>query len=172
MTGLIYGNLALDLAYLKAVQHGRGQVKLQQARYQPLILPSLVTCARREMNVVVSWQDRQGEYMASIEAHQLYPTYTHYQVTSALSDSTKDKTLNILCTITLAEAQTLRPRPHQEVALTYLTPLDFALAFARHNQEGMEIDELVWQGMVALSKQVLVEASETSRRRGAGEAAG
>ena len=37
--GLVYGSLAIDLAYLKALQSGFALAKLQQAHHRRLIIP-------------------------------------------------------------------------------------------------------------------------------------
>ncbi len=52
-----------------------------------------------------------------------------------------------------------------------LLPDDFAHNYQYHNEFGVEVDEMVWSKFVTLSKNALVEATEESRRRGAGEQA-
>ncbi len=169
--GLLYGNLALDLAYLKALQSGFAVVKLQQAYHQQLIIPNLVTCARRGMNVVAYWRDGSREHLATIQAQQEYPHYCAYELAEPSGDSPETQTLSILCTANFTlRQQYIATLPVKAPALC-MTPDNFTARYQHHNEAGIDIDEAVWAQLVALSKHVMVEATELSRTRGAGETA-
>ncbi len=165
--GLIYGSLALDLAYLKALQSGFAWVKLQQAHHCQLILPSLVQCTHRGMNVAVFWHDKQQAHVATIQAAWQYPHYAIYP--SALPDSQQNPpTLSILCTTNFALTPQIPASSPAQSPLFCMTPADFAAHYQQHNEAGLDIDEAIWTQLVALSKNVLVASTKLSRLQGAG----
>jgi hypothetical protein len=47
--------------------------------------------------------------------------------------------------------------------------VDFQEQYDFHIKYGISIDDAQWQQLVSLSKNILVEATETSRLKGAGE---
>ncbi|MEM7131219.1 MAG: DUF3726 domain-containing protein [Chloroflexota bacterium] len=186
--GLIYGSLALDLAYLKALSVGFAVVTLIRAQHCQLIIPHIVQSTRRGANIVASWCEGNQEHVITMALGEKYPYYT---VTQRAAQSTSQsagqsnsqpgsesnnqqhaQTLSILCTTNVAFSQTFPNRGSGHSPLRCITPDDFATFYQYHNEVGIEINESLWAKLVALSRNVLVESTALSRLQGAGELSG
>lgn len=157
--GLIYGSLALDLAYLKAKPSGKGKVILKNGRFPQLLLPHLPSVAQRGFYGRLQWPENTRKFMAIIAPQAPYPTLYELIDPVELPDE-------IIITCTNAPFTT--PDAPQRIK----TPAQFEACCLRHIENGLTVKTAVWQQLVRLSKNILVEATETSRTKGAGEDAG
>ncbi|MEM7032670.1 MAG: hypothetical protein AAF629_24160, partial [Chloroflexota bacterium] len=169
--GLLYGSLAVDLAYLKAMQAGFAHIKLKQAKYRQLIIPSLVAVAQRGVHLAVFWQESGQHHQLTVDAHADYPCYWIYDIDSTVHQPPNAQTLSILCSPNMALKQPLDVAQSGYALTSCLNPDDFATNYAYHNERGLDIDVDIWQQLITLSKAVLVESTALSRLRGAGELA-
>ena len=160
----VCGGLAVDLAYTKALHQGMAMVELVGSPAPRLVIRSLLDCARRGMNALAHWRDKDlRQHLVTVEAGGAYPAYQLLAASEPGSGMAGASPVTIVCSrgITL-EASTTTP------VLMRLAPEDFAERYRRALVEGIEVDEILWQRLVELSRNVLVESTEESRRRGAG----
>lgn len=150
--GLLYSGLALNFVLYLLDPAGSSTLTLQNAPYPFLILSGLTTLAKAGVTCTVSWQN--GAESATLASIKAYETYPH---------------VNLPVRTTTVQTLTLQGRrePSQaQKAETLSHPL--RERYEQSSQFGLEMSERVWARLKALSKQVLVPASEQSRR-GAGE---
>jgi LDH2 family malate/lactate/ureidoglycolate dehydrogenase len=158
--GLIYGSLALDLAALKAKNQAAVVIKLVNAANPQLIMPSLPHCAGAGLNVLVTWQVTDQNFVVFMAANEKYPTVATFSANTAAADSD----LTIVCGLAVSFSL-----PTESNSNILIRPVDFQEQYDFHIKYGISIDDAQWQQLVSLSKNILVEATETSRLKGAGE---
>lgn len=172
---LACGSLAADLAYAKARQKGLAVVKLGNCYNRRLMLGYLPRCARRGMNLIAFWRDREEpvvvEQVVSIRAYEAYPTLLLYQVEDPEEVHTPNRSVTLIGSPHFSMLQRLYPDPEEATLLEVLHPEDFEHESRHVFDHGMEVDEELWQWLRDLSARTLVESTEESRTRGAGEAA-
>ena len=158
--GLIYGSLALDLAVVKAEKQPTAVVQLINARHPKLIIPSLPRCAEQGLNVLVTWQEAAQNIIGSIGSGEKYPTVRAYSNETAAPDGS----VTIVCgtAVAFSPSSTITP-------IQIITPTIFEDYYNNHIDQGIPVKDSQWQQLVKLSKNILVEATASSRRKGAGE---
>lgn len=170
---LVCGSLAADLVYTKARRRGLAVVKLQNCYNRRLMLGYLARCARRGMNMLAFWRDREEpsviEQVVSIRAWEDHPTLLLYQVDDRDEQLARNRSVTLIGSPHFSMLQALHPDPEDAKLLEMLAPEDFERQSRRVWDEGMEVDEGLWQRLKELSARMLVEATELSRLRGAGE---
>jgi len=173
---LVCGSLVADLAYAKARRKGLAVVKLRDCHNRILMLGYLARCARRGMNLMAFWRNSEDpvvvEQVVSIRAYEEYPTLLLYQVEDPDDTYTRNRSVTLLASPHFSMLQALYPDPEEATLLQVLGPEDFERQSRRVLEQGMEVDDDLWQRLKDLSALNLVESSETSRQRGAGEAGG
>ncbi|MDX1655076.1 MAG: DUF3726 domain-containing protein [Candidatus Competibacteraceae bacterium] len=160
----VCGALAVDLAYTKALHRGMAVVELVGSPAPKLVIRSLLDCARRGVNVLARWRDAAArEHLATVEAGESYPAYRLLEAGKSGFGAVGASPITIVCSQRFSlKADDTGP------GLIRLTPHDFAGRYRRALAEGIEVEEALWQRLVNLSRNVLVESTEQSRRRGAG----
>lgn len=172
---LTCGSLAADLVYTRARRKGLAVVKVQECHNRKLMLGYLARCARRGMSMMAFWRNSQAplvtEQVVSIRAWEEYPTLLLYQVEDRDDRLTRNHSVTLIASPHFAMLQSLHPGPEEATLLQVLGPEDFEQQSRRVWSEGLEVDEELWARLKALADRMLVEESEESRRRGAGEGA-
>ncbi|MGI9289388.1 MAG: Ldh family oxidoreductase [Pseudomonadales bacterium] len=168
---LICGSQAVDLAYAKAHNVGFGAVQLINCHNRKMIIERLVNTARRGMACVAYWHahDSSAEYsVVSIEAHAEHPTYLEYA--AAGSEVETEQSMIILCGSRLAVLQeyVADVLPASSGNLVSVTPEGMKSSRQCALEHGIDMDVTLSNLLGTLIKNVLVEATETSRA-GAGE---
>jgi len=167
------GSLAADLVYAKARRKGLAVVKIRNCYNRRLMLGYLARCARRGMSLMSFWRDRDApdviEQVVSLRAYEDFPTLLRYRIEDRDDTLTRNRSVTLIASPHFAMLQSLHPDPEEATLLESVTPEDFAAQSQRVWQEGLEVDEAVWARLKELSGHTLVEPSEISRRRGAGE---
>lgn len=170
---LTCGSLAADLVYARARRKGLAVVKVQNCHNRKLMLGYLARCARRGMSMMAFWRDSQApvviEQVVSIRAREEYPTLLLYQVEDRDDRLTRNHSVTLIASPHFAMLQSLHPDPEEAGLLQELGPGDFERQSRRVWNEGLEVDEELWARLKTLAGRMLVEESEESRRRGAGE---
>ncbi len=170
---LVVGSLAADLAYAKARRKGLSVVKVQNCYNRILMLGYLARCARRGMNLLAFWRNSEDpvvvEQVVSIRAYEEYPTLLLYEVEDPDDNLTRNRSVTLVASPHFSMLQSLHPNPDEANLLQVLDPEDFQRQSRRVLDEGMEVDEDLWARLKDLSALTLVEATEASRLRGAGE---
>lgn len=170
---LTCGSLAADLVYARARRKGLAVVKVQNCHNRKLMLGYLARCARRGMSMMAFWRDSQApvviEQVVSIRAWEEYPTLLLYQVEDRDDRLARNHSVTLIASPHFAMLQSLHPAPEEASLLQELVPEDFERQSRRVWNEGLEVDEELWARLKMLADRMLVEESEESRRRGAGE---
>lgn len=170
---LVCGSVAADLAYTKAKRKGLAVVKVQNCFNRKLMLGYLARCARRGMSMMAFWRDAEDpvvvEQVVSIRAYEEYPTLLLYQIDDRDDNLTRNRSVTLLASPHFAMLQSLHPDPEEATLLESLGPEDFEKQSKRVWTEGLEVDDELWARLKELSNRTLVEETEQSRRRGAGE---
>lgn len=170
---LVCGSLSADLVYAKARRKGLAVVKLQNVHNRILMLGYLARCARRGMNLMAFWRNSEHpvvvEQVVSIRAYEEYPTLLLYEVEDPDDTLTRNRSITLIASPHFAMLQSLHPNPDEATLLQVLGPEDFQRQSRRVFASGMEVDDAVWNRLKELSALTLVESTETSRQRGAGE---
>lgn len=172
---LVCGSMAADLAYARARRKGLAVVKVPHCHNRLLMLGSLARCARRGMNMLAFWHNREAprvvEQVVSIRAGEDYPTLLLYEVDDRDDTYTRNHSVTVMASPNFDLAPSLHPDPDGVTLLRVLEPDSFRAQSKRVLREGMEVDEALWKRLKALSSSLLVEETEASRERGAGERA-
>jgi len=170
---LVCGSLAADLVYAKARRKGLAVVKLQNCYNRILMLGYLARCARRGMNLLAFWRNSENpkvvEQVVSIRAYEEYPTLLLYEVEDPDDTFTRNRSVTLIASPHFSMLQALYPDPEEATLLQVLGPDDFQRQSRHVLDHGMEVDDALWQRLKDLSALTLVESSEDSRARGAGE---
>jgi LDH2 family malate/lactate/ureidoglycolate dehydrogenase len=157
---LACGSLGAELACTKALEQGLGMVEITAMAEPRVLLRCLVDCARRGLHAMAHWHDDAGhEHLADVSAGADYPTY---QILAGQAGA-EPGSARLVCTRGFA----LTPVSRSPV-LFHLGPDDFARRCREALSTGIEVADSTWTQLGALAKKVLVEATEESRRRGAG----
>lgn len=168
---MICGSQAMDLAYAKARNIGLGRVQLSNCHNRKFIIERLVNTARRGMACMAYWRHSGGAAVYSvvgIDAGEEYPTYV--ECAAEQCEVENDPSLFILCGPSFSALQEyLRDTlPDSSGDIVRVTPEAMAFSYSSTLEHGIEIDVSLWESLEKLVKNVLVEATETSRA-GAGE---
>lgn len=173
---LTCGSLAADLVYARARRKGLAVVKVHNCYNRKLMLGYLARCARRGMSMLAFWRNSQApvavEQVVSIRAFEEYPTLLLYQVEDRDERLARNHSVTLMASPHFAMLQSLHPDPEEATLLQVLEPADFERQSERVWKQGLEVDEAVWAQLKKLAERTLVEETEQSRRRGAGEDAG
>ena len=168
---LVYGGQAVDLAYTKVRNIDFGAVHLINCHNRKMIIERLVNAARRGMACVAYWRSSSGPTaftLVSIDAHAEYPNYVEY--TTQDYDAENKQSLVILCGSNLSALQEYVTDflPVSSGSVASATPEAMESSYKRALEHGIEMDITLWESLEKLIKNVLVEATESSRA-GAGE---
>ncbi|MCU1761085.1 DUF3726 domain-containing protein [Pseudomonas sp. 14P_8.1_Bac3] len=150
---------AIELGVSKALRGGSALIRIRHCHNRLLLLGYLARCADQGLNFCVYWRDARQERVATLSAGQLIPSL-RVQALPQPADS-DEQSINVL----ISRHFTLLPRLSAEgidPEITRPSP-------ARRLADGLEVDDEVWSMLKKLGEQVLVESTEESRRRGAGE---
>jgi len=175
---LFIGPTPLDIGYAQAIAQQQTTLKIKQCRHPLFLLAYMIRCARRGVNLAARWYEPTLHLrtIVTIDAGASFPTISQY-----LADGEKepllipsrevvDLTLSFAANSPLVAADLRAPRQQKELMETY-SPAHFAAQRRHHIESGIWVDAATWAAVQEIGKLVLVEATEKSRQRGAGEAA-
>ncbi|MDZ7786630.1 MAG: Ldh family oxidoreductase [Halofilum sp. (in: g-proteobacteria)] len=174
-SALLMGSLAVDLVYAKARRKGLAVVKIQDCHDRRLMLGYLARCARRGMNLLAFWRNSEDpvvvEQVVSMRAWEEFPTLLLYQIDDRDDNLRRNRSVTLVASPHFSMLQSLHPDPEEATLLEALGPADFEGKSRKVWESGLEVDDDVWARLKGLAARTLVAASESSRRRGAGEGA-
>ena len=172
---LLCGSLAADLAYAKARRKGLSVVKIHDCYNRKLMMGYLARCARRGMNLMAFWRNSEDpvvvEQVVSIRAYEDYPTLLLYQIEDQDDTLTRNRSVTLIASPHFSMLQSLHPDPEEATLQQVVRPEDFERQSNRVWEDGLQVEDDVWNRLKELSGRTLVEATEESRNRGAGEGA-
>jgi len=165
-SSLFSGPSATDFAYLAAMEKGDGAVSLKNCQHPMLLLAFLSRYAQRGMHSLTQWQEQDHTRSVVFVADQPLPTI--YRANSERLDK-NDNVSGELYTDVMIRFSSRSPFSAPSDAEIHYSPTQLQEQRTEHLEQGIEIDERLWAQLQHLAKRVLVEATEESRQRGAGE---
>jgi LDH2 family malate/lactate/ureidoglycolate dehydrogenase len=142
---------AVELGVSKALRGGSAVIRIRHCHNRILLLGYLARCADQGLNFCAYWRDARQELVSTFSAGDSQPSLRVHDLPQPAMDD--EQSINVL----ISRHFTLLPCP----GLT-----------TRHYHTfvgGLEVDDEVWARLKKLGERVLVESTEESRRRGAGE---
>lgn len=168
------GSLAADLACTRALETGLGIVRLRGCRDRSFILGYLARCARRGHHIAAFWCT--GEPRRAIQnvgvalADERLPVFRRFRADGGGEQEADTDTLTLMATRDFAMLPAA-PADHSAIELLEMvTAEEFDARSRRAWDQGVDVDRWVWQELKSLADRKLVEATDASRARGAGEA--
>jgi LDH2 family malate/lactate/ureidoglycolate dehydrogenase len=160
-SSLLSSRLAADLAYVKAKKNGISAVEVTNSRGFVWLVQNTVQIAKRGMECSVSWSDEHGDYFAIMKPDMGQPL-----ISRKSSASNEEKTsFMIIC----AEPGSLSFNVSEKTVILQPDVIEERWHSAMKN--GQEVDNMIWNKLAQVASRVLVEATELSRLKGAGEMA-
>jgi LDH2 family malate/lactate/ureidoglycolate dehydrogenase len=156
---------AVELGIGKALRTGSASVRIRHCHNRLLLLGYLARCTDQGLNYCVHWRDAQQQWLATFGAGQSSPSLQVH--TSVQPDQSDEQSINVL----ISRHFQLLPAPNEQATAPDLN-LDWQLladTATRQRSTGLEVNANVWAALKKLGERVLVESTEESRRRGAGE---
>ena len=169
-SALFAGPLLAELGAAETLENGCAAIKVFNCRYPLLLLGLATSYARRGIGMEVWWHiDLASQKMVrfAIEPNEMYPTLKNDGAEDALLCDAYNPVALIFST-----QPTTPTTPKRQPPRSVITPADFAQRFVNRRDRGIEIQDAPWTILNQYAKNILVEATEESRRRGAGEDGG
>lgn len=169
---ILIGPPVLDYAYAHTARHGASTLTLRNC-YDPLFLTAyMIRCAQRGMNLAANWDGTQivicaGESTPLITQQLLAGEKA---VGPICSREPADVTLHLATNAPIDLSTLALPQELDSVRQEY-PPAHFAAQRQHYIENGIQVDAELWANVQEIGKLVLVEATEESRQRGAGDAA-
>ncbi len=169
---LVCGGEAVDLAYTQVRHSGFGAVQLRNCRNRKLIIERLVnTAKRRGMAGVAYWRQSANTAVycvVSIAAHAQYPTYREYLGAERPTHSEQSMFILFGPDVSVLQEQVAAIVPVSSRKIANVDPRAMASAYQNALEYGIDMHATLWESLQTLIKNVLVEATATSRA-GAGD---
>jgi LDH2 family malate/lactate/ureidoglycolate dehydrogenase len=142
---------AVELGASKALRGGSALIRIRHCHNRILLLGYLARCTDQGLNFCVYWRDTRQELVATFSAGDSQPSLRVHDLPQPAMDD--EQSINVL----ISRHFTLLPR------------LGLTSRQSQMSMGGLEVDAEVWARLKKLGERVLVESTEESRRRGAGE---
>ncbi|MNP12500.1 hypothetical protein D3C76_1047340 [compost metagenome] len=156
---------AVELGIGKALATGSASVRIRHCHNRLLLLGYLGRCNEQGLNFCVHWRDARQQWLATFGAGQSSPSLqVHDLEQPAQAD---EQSVNVLMSrhFNLLPAAN-GPDAKPQVNLGWQ---DLAGTAEHQRRTGLAVEDAVWATLKKLGERVLVESTEESRRRGAGE---
>lgn len=169
---MLIGPPALDYAYAKATHNGQFTLTLRNCRHPLSLIAHMIRCAQRGVHLAAQWPQNQ----VAICSGESTPTLIQWvadgdkAMVPICSRQPADVTLILATDAPIDLSKLALPHTPRSSRREY-TPAHFAAQRQHHIESGIQVDATLWANIEEIGKLVLVEATEESRRRGAGEAA-
>ena len=177
-SALFLGPAVLDYGFVQAISQHQTTLTVEKCRHPLSLIAYIIRCAKRGVSLAAQWHEPalQRETTITVDAESSFPTVTQYfpkgekEPSLICSDEVVDLTLSFTTNHSLASADLVVPQG-QYGAMKVYSPAHFEAQWRHHTEEGILVDAAPWAAVQEIGKLVLVEATEESRQRGAGEAA-
>lgn len=156
---VIYGGLAVDIAYLNALHKGSFSMHIKNGWHPYLLFPSVVTCGQRGMNLIVDWFENGLYHLITMSAGADCPHYEIYQAENGVI-SPSSLGISLLCASELGPIRDATKRLKQHKQIFSMTSRDFKHSYQHHLEQGLEIDSGIWAELAKLSEACLVELDQ------------
>lgn len=162
---LLCGSQTVRLACALARQHGSAQVQLDNCHNRRFLVQRLVSAAQSDSALVAYWVEGNSAFKLSIEPGAKQPIYSAY----ASPGLSADQSLMIFVGNDLASVEeTFSTVIKLGPVVETISPDAMINSYNDMLEQGIEIDDNLWNELDNLVARVLVESTESSRA-GAGE---
>lgn len=156
---------AVELGIAKAMRTGAASIRIRHCHNRVLLLGYLARCSEQGLNFCAYWRDARQQWLATFGAGQSSPSLQVHDLAQPAQPD--EQSINVL----ISRHFNLLPAPAEPSTAPRLNLGWQALADTAASQRasGLVVDDDVWATLKKLGERVLVESTEESRRRGAGE---
>ena len=165
-SALFWGPLLVEWGVMKALEGGAVTMEVHNYRHPIMLLGLVARYARRGVGMEIRWG---GELAQSTVCLSISPDKTYPVVMAGSMETMFRIESNEPLMLSFAAE---RARIVDTLALPLFVPTDFAESFNHQRNNGIEIEDAHWKSLNHYAKNILVEATDESRRRGAGESGG
>ncbi|MFW3613911.1 Ldh family oxidoreductase [Billgrantia antri] len=158
-------SLATELGYAKARARGLSVVKIRRCHNRQLIMGYLARLAGRGINITAFWRNAQEpltEQVVGFRAGHATPEVRVYSVREVPEENEPNDGI----TLVMANHVELLPSlgaDHDLDLLARHSESELLACRQRALQDGIEVEEAIWERLKTLAQRLLVEASEASR---------
>lgn len=171
-SSLLSGRIAVDIAFTKALETGLGIVHVKNSRGSDVLIQNAVQAGKRGMSCVIHWMEEDSQTWAMVFSEKNQPYVSKEMLSHRLERKQTDSFL-VICsyTVPLSHVVDLMTGNEKKETIKIIRPEQIQALWDEANKQGKEIDVEVWAKLDGVASRVLVEATELSRQRGAGEEA-
>lgn len=171
-SSLLSGRVALDLAFSKAVEMGIGIAQVQNSRGSNALIQNAVQAGKRGMGCVIHWMEKNSQTWAVMLPGDKQP-YVRQETLLHPREAKQTNSFLMICADAthFAAFSTLLAGNDEKANAKLIRPEQIQAKWDEANRQGKEIDPVIWAELDQVASRVLVEATEQSRQRGAGEEA-
>jgi LDH2 family malate/lactate/ureidoglycolate dehydrogenase len=168
------GGAAVDLALSEALQTGIATLRLEHCHNRIFILQPLAERASRGMNCMAHWQVAGAPVLEHLAIFRAGDSYPNYLVWESLEPAAmhRDDTLTLVCSDAIEALEDYKEQycSSGTPSLAQVSVAEFQDNERCSMDQGIAVDDAVWQRLCLLGERVLVASTEASRSRGAGPA--
>ncbi|MDX1319662.1 MAG: DUF3726 domain-containing protein [Oceanospirillum sp.] len=155
---------SVDLAHAKALESGIATVTVHNCHNRMFILKALTDCGRRGISVAAYWRNGTQsvtEHTVAIKAGERYPSYSKAE--TSLPSTPEDKqAMTIICSSRVDLTTSLQnSKGNHRVLHISEEEIQRNKEFTIDN--GIDIDDQLWQKINEIGANILVENSDRSR---------
>ncbi|MFP3392177.1 DUF3726 domain-containing protein [Brevibacillus sp. SIMBA_040] len=170
-SSLLSGRIALDLAYTKAVEMGIGIANVQNSRGSNALIQNVAKAGKRGLCCAIHWIEKDSQTWAMMLPDLNQPYVVKRNSEHPQKPKQSDSFLVICADAAhFAYAAQLACLEEKE-SIEVIRPEQIQAVWDESNRQGRKIDPAIWAELDIVASRVLVEATEQSRQRGAGEGA-
>ncbi|MEW9673206.1 Ldh family oxidoreductase [Ammoniphilus sp. 3BR4] len=169
---LLTGRVAVDLAFAKAFEMGIGVVQVKNSQGSDALIQNVRQVGKRGMSCAIHWMEKNSQNWSFITEGNLQPCV----IKEMLAQRVEVKQINSFLVICangnyLPFFTDLTAWNNAKENIHMVQPEQLQVRFDESNGQGREVDADTWAELGQVASRVLVEATELSRQRGAGEGA-
>ncbi|GIO09739.1 hypothetical protein J31TS6_57670 [Brevibacillus reuszeri] len=170
-SSLLSGRIALDMAYAKAAEMGVGIVNVQNSRGSNALIQNVAQAGKRGVCCAIHWVEEDSQFWA-ITLPDANQPYVVKRKSGHPHKSKQTESFLVICADAVHFAYAAQLESHEETeGSEVIRPEQIQDVWDESNRQGREIDPATWAELNIVASRVLVEATEQSRQRGAGEGA-
>lgn len=171
-SSLLCGRIAVDLAFAKATEMRVGVVHVNHCRCSDFLIQNAARIGMRGMACAIHWMDEYSNNWAVAFPNQKQPSIIKEALSKRIEAKQTESVL-VICADTASMNLLMNPIPWNEKQknISVYSPEDIQARWDLASKQGKEVDSTIWKRLDQVGSQVLVESTELSRVKGAGEAA-
>ncbi|MED1953625.1 DUF3726 domain-containing protein [Brevibacillus centrosporus] len=171
-SSLLCGRMALDLACSKAEEMGIGIVHVKNSKGSSALIQNAAQAGKRSVSCLIQWMEETSQNWAVMLPDEFQP-YVMREDFAQLRTKSQTNGFLVICAseALFATYKDLIAKNEEKESIAVIRPEQVQANWDKSQREGKEIDPAIWAELDLVASLVLVEATELSRQRGAGEGA-